>query len=312
MIRTDRQGRRATPERQGTDSMGARTKLVGIIGFPIGHSLSPRMQNAAFQSIGLDYCYIPLEVGSRRLRSAITALRSLKFRGFNVTIPHKRRIMAALDEVTPEALLIGAVNTVEIRHGRLIGHNTDGRGFLLALFEDVGTSVRGKRLMILGAGGAARAVAFQSALGGAASVLVANRSAGRAGELVRDLARPPARCSASALRWSEASLKSGAREADIIVNATSVGMKPGDHSPLPPDTVTPQHLVCDLIYRPAETALLQQARRAGAKTVNGIGMLVHQGALSFEIWTGKPAPISVMREALQSALTGGDGAPGGI
>jgi shikimate dehydrogenase len=292
--------------------MRGRTNLVGIIGFPIGHTLSPRMQNAAFQSMGLDYCYIPLEVESRRLRSAVTALRRLKFRGFNVTIPHKRRIMAVLDEVTPEARLIGAVNTVENRRGRLIGHNTDGRGFLRALLEDGGTSVRGKRLMILGAGGAARAVAFQSALGGAVSILIANRSAARAAELVRALARPPVRCSASALHWSEASLKTGAREADIIVNATSVGMKLGDRSPLPPDVVIPQHLVCDLIYRPADTTLLQQARRAGAKAMNGIGMLVHQGALSFEIWTGQRASISVMREALQRALTGGDGAPGGI
>jgi len=292
--------------------MGGRTKLVGIIGFPIGHSLSPRMQNAAFQSMGLDYSYIPLEVESRRLFSAVTALRLLKFRGFNVTIPHKRRIMAALDDVASEARLIGAVNTVEIHHGRLIGYNTDGRGFLRALYDAGGTSVRGKRLMILGAGGAARAVAFQSALGGAASVLIANRSAARAAELVRDLALTPARCSTTALRWSKASLKSGAREADIIVNATSVGMKPGDRSPLPSDVVTPQHLVCDLIYRPADTALLKQARRAGATAMNGIGMLVHQGALAFEIWTGQRAPVSVMREALQRGPTGGGGAPGGI
>jgi len=289
-----------------------RTELLGIIGFPVSHSLSPLMHNAVFESMGMDYCYLPLEVEPSRLRSALSAVRHLRFRGLNVTIPHKQRIMAFLDEITPEAELIGAVNTVEIRKGRLIGHNTDGRGFLKSLREDAGVSVRGNRILILGAGGAARAVAFQSALEGAASVQIANRSPARAAGLVRDLARPPLRYSASAVRWSGSSLKDGASNADIIINATAVGLKKGDPSPLPAGVIKPEQVVLDLIYSPPVTSLIRQAIRSGAKAVNGLGMLVHQGALSFEIWTGRPPLIFVMREALLRGLSGGAGRPGDI
>jgi shikimate dehydrogenase len=281
-----------------------RTKWVGIIGYPIRHSLSPLMHNAAFEATGLDYCFIPLEVEPQKLRSAVKAMRLLGFCGFNVTIPHKRRIMAWVDRLSPEARLIGAVNTVEIRRGRWIGHNTDGRGFLQAFREEAGESIRGKRVLILGAGGAARAVAFQCALEGGGGVMIANRSSARSAELVRDLRRPPVRSTASALPWNEASLKAGARQADIIINATSVGMKPDDPPLLPPHVLKPDQIVCDLIYKPPVTLLLKQAHAAGAKTINGLGMLVHQGALAFEIWTGERPPIGVMQEALRQGLLG--------
>jgi len=261
------------------------------------------MHNAAFEAMGLDYCYIPLEVEPGRIRSAVEALRALRFRGFNVTIPHKRRIMALMDRLTPEARLIGAVNTVESRHGRWTGHNTDGRGFLRAFTDETGESVAGKCVMILGAGGAARAVAFQSALEGG-TVMIANRSSTRADDLVRDLRRPPVGCPASALPWTEASLAEGARQADIIINATSVGMRPDDPALLPPHVFKPRHIVCDLIYKPSVTLLLKQAQAAGAKTINGLGMLVHQGALAFEIWTGRRPPIGVMREVLRHEIFG--------
>ena len=210
--------------------------------------------------------------------------------------------MVFLDRLSPEARLIGAVNTVEIRRGRLIGHNTDGRGFLRAFSEETGDSLAGKRILILGAGGAARAVAFQSAMEKAAAVMIANRSAARAAALVRDLRRLPAHGFASVLPWREASLKAGIRQADIIINATSVGMKPDDPPLLPDGVLRPHHVVCDLIYKPSETILLKQARASGAKAINGLGMLVHQGALAFEIWTGQRPPISVMREALHRGL----------
>lgn len=291
-------------------SVGNRTKLVGIIGYPIRHSLSPVMHNAAFESMGLDFCYIPLEVEPRRIRPAVNALRSLGFCGFNVTVPHKRRIMALLDRLTPEARLIGAVNTVEIRRGRLIGHNTDGRGFLRAFMEETGEPVVRKRVLILGAGGAARAVAFQWAMEGGGAVTIANRSSARAAELVRDLRKPPVRCSAAVLPWTDASIKAGVRQADIIVNATSVGMKPDDPPLLPPNVLKPGQIVCDLIYKPPVTLLLKQAQSVGARALNGLEMLVHQGALAFEIWTGQRPPIQVMREALeQSPLGRGEGAP---
>ncbi|HEY5594932.1 MAG TPA: shikimate dehydrogenase [Nitrospiria bacterium] len=286
-----------------------RTKLVGIIGYPIRHSLSPLMHTAAFEAMDLDYCYIPLEVAPRRIRSAVKAIRVLGFCGFNVTIPHKRRILAWVDRLTPDARLIGAVNTVEIRHGRWIGHNTDGRGFLRAFVEETGEPIPGKRVLILGAGGAARAVAFQWALEGGAAVMIANRSSARAAELVRDLRRPPVQCSASVLPWTEASLKAGIRQADIIINATSVGMKPDDPPLLPDGVLGPRHVVCDLIYKPPMTVLLKQAHASGAKAINGLGMLAHQGALSFEIWTGQRPPIGVMREALRQGLLGRKGEP---
>ncbi|MBI3811179.1 MAG: shikimate dehydrogenase [Nitrospirae bacterium] len=281
-----------------------RTKLVGIIGYPIRHSLSPLMHNAAFEATGLDCCYVPLEVEPRRIRSAVTALRLLGFCGFNVTIPHKLRIMALVDRLSPEARMIGAVNTVEIRRGRMIGHNTDGRGFLRAFREETGESIAGKRVMILGAGGAARAVAFQWALEGGAVVMIANRSSARAAALVRDLRRTVVLCSVFVLPWTEASLIEGVRQADIIINATSVGMRPDDPPLLPPNVLQPHHIVCDLIYKSSVTLLLDQAKAAGAKAVNGLGMLVHQGALAFEIWTGRRPPINVMREALQQGIAG--------
>jgi shikimate dehydrogenase len=288
-------------------SVGNRTKLVGIMGYPIRHSLSPVMHNAAFESMGLDYCYIPLEVEPRRIRPAVNALRSLGFFGFNVTIPHKRRIMAVLDRLTPEARLIGAVNTVEIHRGRLIGHNTDGRGFLRAFMEETGEPVARKRLLMMGAGGAARAVAFQWAMEGGGAVTIVNRSSARAAELVRALRKPPVRCSAAVLPWTRASIKAGVRQADIIVNATSVGLKPHDPPLLPPNVLRPGQIVCDLIYKPPETLLLKQAQSAGAKAFNGLGMLLHQGALAFEIWTGQRPPIHVMREALRQGLLGRGG-----
>jgi len=288
-----------------------RTKLVGIIGCPIGHSLSPVMHNAAFEAMDLDFLYIPLEVELRRIRLSLKALRKLGFCGFNVTIPHKRRILAFLDRLSPEARLIGAVNTVEIREGRWIGHNTDGRGFLRGFVEKTGESISGRRILVLGAGGAARAVAFQCVLESGAALTILNRSSSRAEELVRDLRRLPGRCSVTTHPWSGASLRAGAREAEIIINATSVGMKRNDPPLLPPNVLRPDHIVCDLIYKPPVTPLIRMAQLKGAKAINGIGMLVHQGALAFEIWTGRRPPPGVMEGALREGLLKqGDGAVG--
>ncbi|MBI3596575.1 MAG: shikimate dehydrogenase [Nitrospirae bacterium] len=282
--------------------MNGRTRWLGIIGYPIRHSLSPLMHNAAFEALDMDYCYIPLAVEPRRMRSAVDALQWLGFRGFNVTIPHKQRIMAFMDRLTPEAKLIGAVNTVEIQRDRLIGHNTDGRGFLGALREETGRSVAGLRVLLLGAGGAARAVAFQLALDGVRTLLIANRSSERAQGLARNLRRSSVQCSVSVLPWAEEALKTGAQQSDIIINATSVGMNPADPPLLSSTILRPHHVVCDLIYKPPMTALLKQAQKAGAMTISGLGMLVHQGALSFEIWTGRRPPVDVMREALHQAI----------
>ena len=280
-----------------------RTQLTGILGYPVAHSLSPAMQNAAFKALGLDFCYVPLDVPPARLRAAVRSLKVLGFRGFNVTIPHKERIGVCLDRLTPEARLIGAVNTVENRNGRFIGHNTDGRGFLAFLKADLDLSVSGRTILILGAGGAARAVAFQSALAGA-SILLANRTRSRAEGLARDLRKKVKGPLVGSLPWTERALREAAGRADMIVNATSVGMKPDDPDLLVRDSFRSGQIVCDLVYRPLETAFLKQARQAGARAVDGLGMLLHQGALSFEIWTDQKPPLPMMKKALEQALQG--------
>ena len=276
-----------------------RIRWVGIIGYPISHSLSPIMQNAAFEALGLEYCYIPLEVKPAGLRSAVGALRRLGFRGFNVTVPHKQRIIPMLDVLSPEARFIGAVNTVVIQKGRLTGYNTDGRGFMRALNEMAGFSVQGKRALVLGAGGAARAVAYQLAREGAAEVIVANRSLDRVRGLIRDLRESVPRSDATILPWKLSSLKIGAARADLVVNATSVGMRASDPSLLPGYAFRRGQVVYDLVYRPAVTPLMRQAMMAGAHAINGLGMLVHQGALSFELWTARKPSVELMRETLQ-------------
>jgi len=282
--------------------MDGRTRWLGIIGYPIRHSLSPLMHNAAFEALDMDYRYISLAVEPRRIQSAVNALQTLRFRGFNVTIPHKQRIMAFMDRLTPEAKLIGAVNTVDIQHDQLVGHNTDGRGFTRAFREETGRTVSGRRVLLLGAGGAARAVAFQSVLDGVRTLLIANRSSQRAQGLARDLHRLSIPCDISVLPWTKGALKSGTQQSDIIINATSVGMNPLDPPLLSSAILKPHHVVCDLIYKPLLTALLKQAQTAGATAVSGLGMLVHQGALSFEIWTGRRPPLDIMREALRQVL----------
>jgi shikimate dehydrogenase len=260
------------------------------------------MHNAAIEALGLDYCYIPLAVEPRGLRSAVNALKRLGFRGFNVTIPHKQRIMAFIDRLTPEAKLIGAVNTVEIQRDRMIGHNTDGRGFLRALMEKTGRSVAGQRVLILGAGGAASAVAFQLAREGVTTLLIANRSSERAHGLARHLRRSSIQCSMSVLPWSDKAIQKGVQESDIIINTTSVGMNPADPPLISSPVFRSHQVVYDLIYKPLRTALLKQAEAAGATAISGLGMLVHQGALSFEIWTGRRPPVDIMREAVRQAI----------
>jgi len=282
--------------------MNGRTRWLGIIGYPIQHSLSPLMHNAAIEALGLDYCYIPLAVEPRRLRSAVNALQRLGFRGFNVTIPHKQRIMAFIDRLTPEAKLIGAVNTVEIQRNRMIGHNTDGRGFLRALMEDTGRSVAGKRVLLLGAGGAASAVGFQLAREGVTTLLIANRSSERAHGLARHLRGSSIQCSISVLPWTDKAIERGVQQSDIIINTTSVGMSPADPPLISSSVFRSNHVVYDLIYNPPRTALLKQAEAAGATAISGLGMLVHQGALSFEIWTGRRPPVEIMREAILRAI----------
>jgi len=273
------------------------TKLVGLIGWPVEHSLSPAMHNSAFAALELNWCYVPLPVPPERLREAVAGLRALGFMGANVTVPHKEAVMPYLDEVALEAQAIGAVNTIAVRDGNLIGYNTDWRGFLAALSES-GFDPQGRRVVVLGAGGAARAVVYALAQAGA-QVTVLNRTPTHAQALIQDFSPLFPSSSLLSLPLTPQTLEERSAEAHLLVNATPVGMWPEvDESLWPEGLPFPGHLtVFDLVYNPRQTKLLQQARRAGAKVIGGLGMLVHQGAVAFELWTGREAPIETMYEA---------------
>jgi shikimate dehydrogenase len=286
----------------------AQTTLVGVIGWPIAHSLSPVMHNAAFDALGLNWRYLAFPVRPGEVPSAIEGLRALGFRGTNVTVPHKETALGLVDKVSPRVRAFGAVNTVIIgRDGEgtcaLRGENTDVDGFLHALREG-GFEPAGKRVLVVGAGGGARGVVYALCQARAMEVTVLNRTPARASALVADLARSAGSTSLKAAALIPGALEGHANEADLLVNTTTVGMWPHveasiwpDDRPLPADLA-----VCDLVYRPLETKLLRQARSAGAETIDGLGMLVAQGALSFEMWTGQWPPVDVMREACEAVL----------
>ncbi len=279
------------------------TKLVGLIGWPVEHSLSPTMHNSAFAVLGLNWCYVPLPVPPERLGEAIAGLRALGFVGANVTVPHKQAVMSYLDEVTSGAQAIGAVNAIVVREGRTIGYNTDWQGFLTALSEG-SFDPQGKRAVVMGAGGAARAVVYALAHAGA-QVTVLNRTLSRAQALVQDFS-PLFPSSFRSLSFTSQTLEEWTAEAHLLVHATPVGMWPEvDQSIWPEDLAFPGHLVVfDLIYNPRQTKLLRQAKAAGAKGIGGLGMLVHQGAAAFELWTGEKAPVETMYEAANEVLVG--------
>lgn len=272
-------------------------QLVGLIGWPVEHSVSPAMHNAAFDALGLAWRYTLLPTPLGGVRAALDDLTARGYRGANVTMPHKQVVMSYLDEITGAAQAIGAVNTIVVQRGRLIGHNTDGDGFMAALRE-AGFEPAGRRALVLGAGGAAQAVVYALALTGCAVTLY-NRTAQRAIQLAhraQDLGvHVPVVTALADLEPAHL---------DLLVNATPVGMWPrSDASPWPEALPLPSHwTVFDLVYNPAETRLLAQARAAGARTVGGLDMLAHQGALAFELWTGRSPPIDVMRVAAWNAL----------
>lgn len=287
-----------------------RTRLVGIIGWPVEHSLSPRMHNAAFRALGLNFAYVPLPVAPNRVKDAIRGLAALGFAGANVTVPHKSAILPYLDELSPVARAIGAVNTLVVRPDgtTIVGDNTDAYGFMTDLAEAgwPGGSLAGCRALVIGAGGAARAVTY-GLLDGGAEVAVANRSFDKALELCKTLSGalasgdPPASARLSAHLFPE-ELATLAPGADLIVNATRLGLHASDDSlPWDPDLpFYPGQLVYDLVPLSAgHTPFLALAASRGARVLGGLGMLVHQGARAFELWTGVGAPVEVMKEALR-------------
>jgi shikimate dehydrogenase len=288
-------------ERENVPSHHGRTRLYGIFGYPIGHSLSPLMHNIAFAHHGLDAVYLPFAVHPAHLEVAVKSVVALHIHGVNVTIPHKQAVMPWLDDLSPEARLIGAVNTIHLRDGRLHGSNTDGIGFLRSL-EEAGSEVLGRTVMLLGAGGAARAIAVQLCLSGIRRLYLANRTPTRAEALAAFLKQNIPLADISVVSMGEPSLATHLPHTDIVVNATSVGMHPHDPIILPSAELGPRHHVCDIVYRPLHTPLLQAAQQQGARTVDGLGMLLHQGAKAFEIWTEHAFPIPLIRARLLEAL----------
>ncbi|MDR9757915.1 MAG: shikimate dehydrogenase [Thermoanaerobacterales bacterium] len=277
------------------------TKVYGLFGDPVEHSLSPIMQNTAFQALGLDCVYLPFLVQSKDIGSAVQAVRALHLGGVNLTIPLKERVLPYLDEVEKEAEFIGAVNTIVNRNGRLCGYNTDAPGFLASL-KAAGFNPSGKNTVILGAGGAARAVSFALAQGGAAGINILNRSVEKAEKLAQDL--KAAYQVPTGVGDLSSDLAAALKGAELLVNATPVGMYP-NHTSAPLLTRNQLHqrlLVCDLIYNPLQTRLLEEAEAANCRFLSGVGMLVWQGALAFQLWTGEKPPAALMEEAVLKAL----------
>ena len=276
---------------------------VGIIGYPIGHSLSPVLQQVAFDHHGIGATYHAWQLTPDEVPEFVLGLREPRALGCNVTVPHKEAVIPCLDEVDPWAARAGAVNTIVNRYGRLEGYNTDGIGFLRALKEDGGLSPAGKRILVLGAGGAAKGVCLALAGESVASLVIANRTLERAQALASLIQRHGA--PAGALSLATEALHSAARDADIIVNCTTLGMAHGpaeQATPLTRRQLPAQGLVYDLVYNPPRTPLLQEAERAGLAVLGGLPMLVYQGAASFELWTGLEAPVTQMSEAARAAL----------
>ncbi len=297
---------KADGDRMNAVEITGKTKVAGVFGDPVEHSLSPAMHNAAFRRLGMDWVYVPFHVKPEQLGEAVRAVRALGLAGVNVTVPHKVAVMEHLDAVDEEARLIGAVNTVVHRDGRLVGYNTDGRGFLRSLAREAQVDPKGARVLILGAGGAAQAIACSLALHGAGAITIANRTVSKAEALAaRVRERAPAR--AVPLAPGDPRFEEALAGAEIVVHTTTVGMYPRhQEEPLiPVERLRDGALVCDIVYRPRETALLRAAKARGLRVLTGEGMLAYQGAIAFELFTGRAAPEELMLAVLRERLAAG-------
>lgn len=268
-----------------------RTKITGLFGHPVEHTLSPAMHNAAFEHLGLDYCYAPFLVHPDSLQQAVAGIRALNMAGVNVTVPHKEKVIPFLDMVSDEAVFIGAVNTIVRSDGILRGFNTDGRGFMRALAENQ-ISVEGKRILIAGAGGASRAISYYLSQN-AGQLHIFDPDTGKLAKLTADLERIRS-CVAGLHQMPDP----GGYE--IIINATPLGLRREDPAPFDAARLRSEQVVCDLIYK--RTRLLEDAEAKGCKAYDGLGMLLWQGVLAFELWTSVPAPVEVMKRALLAAI----------
>ena len=284
-------------------AINAATRLCAIYGSPIRHSASPAMHNAAFAALDLNWRYLAFEVSPKNLRAAIEGAKAMGFAGLNLTVPHKLLAVNMMDELDASAKIWGAVNTIKFTpaaagKNRAVGINTDADGLANSLREDLSAELRGAKVLLLGAGGAGRTAALKLASGNVAELFLVNRTQSKAEEIAGEIKKqfPSVKISVG---YPKASV-------DLILNATSLGLKADDSSPLDENQFSLKlaRAVYDMIYRPAETKLLASAKKSGCKTANGLGMLLHQGAKAFEIWTGKPAPRDVMRRAVEQNIYG--------
>jgi len=279
-----------------------KAELVGVFGYPVAENPTIVMQEAAFKAKGLNFRYLTIEVRPEDLETAVKGLRAFNMRGINLTIPHKVEVLKYLDSVAEDAKLMGAVNTVYRNGNKLFGENTDGKGFLTSLRNDGRMDPRGKQFVILGAGGAARAITVELALAGAKKITVVNRDKSR-GQTLVDLLNAKTPVEAQFVLWN--TRYAIPRDTDVLVNATSIGLYPNIHekAQIDYDTIQAGMTVCDVIPNPPHTAFLSEAKKRGAKTLDGLGMLVYQGTIGFKLWTGEEAPVDAMKEALMKEFS---------
>lgn len=278
------------------------TELIGLIATPIRHSKSPTMHNESFAKLGLDYAYLAFEVGNKELEATVNGFRAMNVRGWNVSMPNKVAIMQYLDKLSPAAEMCGAVNTVVNDNGILTGHITDGTGYMRSI-KEAGVDIIGKKMTLVGAGGAATAIAIQAALDGVAEISIFNIKDdffAKAENTVKTINEKTA-CKAKLFDLADLdALKAEIATSALFTNATGMGMKPLEGQTYIPDAsfLRPELIVSDVVYSPAETALLKMAREVGCKTINGIGMMIYQGAAGFKMWTGEEMPVDHVKQVL--------------
>ena len=272
--------------------INGKTKIIGIFGDPIEHTLSPLMHNAAFKHLKLNYCYVPFSVKREQLKEAVQAIKALNLIGVNITVPHKEAVIQYLNQLSEEARYIGAVNTILNENGKLKGFNTDARGFIISLQKEK-VSVKDKNILILGAGGAAKAIAY-GVLKEGGNLYIFNRTLSKAYKIRDSLS------GIGKIEVIEELNNQVMEKIHIIINATSLGLKENDPMPLNPALLKKKHIFYDIVY--PETPIMREAKKIGCKTIGGLGMLLWQAALAFEIWTSKPAPVKVMKKILKNFL----------
>lgn len=287
--------------------LDGQTRPYAVLGHPIAHTLSPMMHNASIQSLGLNAVFLAFDVEPTRLMDVLHAMRDMGFGGVNLTVPLKQVAFEGLKRLDQSADYLGAVNTVRfLPDGELIGYNTDGDGFIRAIDEAFHTAVSGLSIFILGCGGAGRAVAIACAMQGAKRLMVSNRTSERAIQVAQEITTIRSDIDVQIVPADADSWKQACSSADLIIQSTLVGMKNDDPSLLGSNAFKKGQMLYDLIYMYPETALMKAARQGGAQTANGLGMLLHQGAKAFSIWTGQQADLSAMRKALEAAVYGVD------